>query len=301
MKALIIGACNLDIFAHSFQDLVKQESLPGHIELGFGGVGRNICENLAHLDVSCSFVSLIGDDTFSKSLFDYMSRLSINMSCVRSVASESMSMYLAMLDQNLDMLYGINDMSLASKFEVSDIDNIEENGLEYDIIVLDTNVEPLIVDYVFSKYAHKCIAVDCISANKAQKLKSHLDKISILKCNVYEAESLCQRSLVSQQDKMDACLMLHKSGVKHVLITDGDQNVYYNIDDTIHVYSVEPLSNVVNATGAGDAFLSGYLYAYLNAFEDAKCIKIACECAKITLQSTKACTLQINQITKENI
>lgn len=301
MKALVIGASNLDIFAHTFQPIEKHESLPGHIELGYGGVGRNICENLAHLNVSCSFVSLIGDDAFSDSLSSFMKSLSVDMSCVRKVENASMSMYLALLDQRLDMLYGINDMSLASQFTKIDIDEIELKELEYDIIVLDTNLETDIIDYVFEKYSDKCIAVDCISAHKAKKLKGHLKSISILKCNVYEAAALCNVSLFSEQDKIDACLWLHKQGVQRVLITDGDQSVYYNIGNTVHIHKVEPLLSVVNATGAGDAFIAGYLYAYLKGHEDKKCIGIACETAKITLQSTKACTKEINRVTKEII
>ena len=45
----VLGGCNMDITGYSFDNLKERDSNPGKIEYSSGGVGRNICENLARL------------------------------------------------------------------------------------------------------------------------------------------------------------------------------------------------------------------------------------------------------------
>lgn len=296
MKALIIGASNLDIFASTQTELIKSESLPGSIHLGFGGVGRNICENLAHLNVECIFVSLLGDDVISDSLYNYMEKLDVNMNYVRRVSGYPMSMYMAILDANYDMQYAINDMKLAEQFTINDIDVISHSDYDQSLVILDTNLDDSIISHVFEKYRDQRIAVDCISANKARKLVEHLSSISYLKCNIYEAQSLLEQEIITEQDKLNACLKLVNLGVEQVIITDGEKDIVYNDGLEIKKYHITPLTKIVNATGAGDAFFSGYLLGVLEGKDNQLALKYGCDAAKITLLSNFACTSNIKEI-----
>jgi pseudouridine kinase len=49
LKIGIIGGINIDIEGAPFKKLKYQDSNPGKIRLSYGGVGRNIAENLARL------------------------------------------------------------------------------------------------------------------------------------------------------------------------------------------------------------------------------------------------------------
>lgn len=58
----IIGGITTDIEGNPYGQLIMGESNPGKISMSYGGVGRNITENLARLGAEVGFVSVAGDD-----------------------------------------------------------------------------------------------------------------------------------------------------------------------------------------------------------------------------------------------
>lgn len=53
-------------------------------------------------------------------------------------------------------------------------------------------------------------------------------------------------------------------------------------------YTVEPVSNVVNVSGAGDSFTTGFLAAMIRAKSEETCVAVGRECAKAALRSHSA-------------
>jgi len=51
------------------------------------------------------------------------------------------------------------------------------------------------------------------------------------------------------------------------------------------ILPAEKVERVMDATGAGDAFWSGFLFAYTKNFEIERCVKIALSLAAIKLQN----------------
>ena len=62
----VIGGVNVDIVGFPNSPLVAQDSNPGTIRVSFGGVGRNIAENIVKLGVPTKLLSAIGDDVFGQ-------------------------------------------------------------------------------------------------------------------------------------------------------------------------------------------------------------------------------------------
>lgn len=60
---LVIGGSNIDFSSRSDNPLIRGDSNIGKRTISFGGVGRNVCENLAHLHDSVSFITAIGKDS----------------------------------------------------------------------------------------------------------------------------------------------------------------------------------------------------------------------------------------------
>jgi pseudouridine kinase len=58
----IIGGITADIEGHPYKQLIQGDSNPGRITMSYGGVGRNITENLARMGASVSFISVAGAD-----------------------------------------------------------------------------------------------------------------------------------------------------------------------------------------------------------------------------------------------
>ena len=61
-EVIVIGGANVDIKGRSRAAVMPGTSNPGEVIVSPGGVGRNIAENLARLDVSTALLAMTGDD-----------------------------------------------------------------------------------------------------------------------------------------------------------------------------------------------------------------------------------------------
>ena len=76
MAIFVIGGANLDIYAKvNNNDVVLYDSNPSDISFSFGGVGRNILDNIANLDANPYFVSVFSLDPYGKEMYDDFGRL----------------------------------------------------------------------------------------------------------------------------------------------------------------------------------------------------------------------------------
>ena len=76
---LLIGGSNIDYIATSKDKLIKKVSNIGTVSISFGGVMRNIAENLARLGNKIDFLTAIGDDANGKAMKDDLESLGINV------------------------------------------------------------------------------------------------------------------------------------------------------------------------------------------------------------------------------
>ena len=82
-----------------------------------------------------------------------------------------------------------------------------------------------------------------------------LKYIDILKVNEHEMEVL-----TGQTDIKQAALQLAEWGVKEVLITLGSLGSIIYAEGTFHKIPAYPPKDIVDATGCGDTYATGYLY-----------------------------------------
>ena len=60
---VVIGGANIDLRGRPIGEVLERHtSNPGKINVGSGGVGRNIAHNLALLNVPVTLLSAVGDD-----------------------------------------------------------------------------------------------------------------------------------------------------------------------------------------------------------------------------------------------
>lgn len=91
----------------------------------------------------------------------------------------------------------------------------------------------------------------CAWEEKQETLKY----VDILKVNEHEMEVL-----TGETDPMKAALILSEWGVKEILLTMGSQGSYIYVNgEMITVPAYTPRS-IVDATGCGDTYMTGYLY-----------------------------------------
>jgi pseudouridine kinase len=283
MQVYVIGGANIDISGKAAADLKLKDSNPGKVSLSFGGVARNIAENLARLGIPVIFISAFSDDLLSVSMLKHLKSLKIDTTNSKVVKNATTAAYLALLNQDNDMEVAISDTSILSKLDKNYLQPIIKKIKPKDILVIDTNLEVSAIDYIF-KHCKGKIFVDTISTAKTKKIKPYLNQIYAIKPNILEAETIVNHKILKEKDIIEAAKKISKLGVKKTFISLGKMGAYGFIDNAGELVRTKKVS-MKSATGAGDAFMAGLVVSEIRNYNLKETLRYATGCALIALAS----------------
>ncbi len=280
----VIGGANIDIHGKSTKALRPQDSNPGTVHTSAGGVARNVAENLARLGVDCRLISAIGNDHHGQMLMRLCREAGIDMQHVQEIASAPTSTYLSVLDDSGDMQVAIADMSIIDNLSAERLQQHQAMLNQSSLMILDTNLPDDSLAWLTSTFTGNTIFADTVSTTKALRLEPYLQSIHTLKTSTLEAEALTGCEARTQSQLHELASQLHAEGVERVFITRGDQGVFYSTSDTHGVQKLRrDERDVHNAGGAGDAFLAGLAFAWLEDWSLEYSVQFALAAADITL------------------
>ncbi len=291
---LVVGGSNIDIAAQSYDKVKIRDSNPGKISTSFGGVGRNIAENLSRLGESVSLITIVGDDVNGKALLEHCQTLDIDVSQSLILPNATTSTYISILDEEQDMQMAISAMDIYQAFTPEWIENKKERIKQAEVLVVDTNL-PQTTLLAIAHLAEKIqipLFLDLVSTTKALKVKDFIGKFHTIKPNKLEAEILSGIPITDEASMIANCHYFLEQGVKNIFISLGKAGVFYS-DGKVFRHQVAFTTNVVNATGAGDAFMAGIIYAFQHKMpiQEACCFGVGC--ATLALQSTETISQQL--------
>lgn len=290
-KVLVVGASNVDYVALSNNKLIRKDSNIGKLNITFGGVGRNIVENLAILEDDVSFITFLGNDSFGKELRKDLE--SINVKIYSPNKKERTSSYLAVLDSNGDMDVAICDTEIIDKSTVEDIKPFDDVISEFTSIVLDANINSKIIDHIFKEYSDKKILVEAVSANKVKRYEKYLDKIYLFKSNVLEAKHLL--NLYNAEPMLLAKILMER-GVKNVVITDGGKPVIIGENNEVVFITPKPIEKIISASGAGDSLFAGLIHGLINGASLVESVAFGIKVSQMTLMVEESVNKDIKKI-----
>lgn len=293
----VIGGVNIDIIGFPNNNLVMNDSNPGKVKISLGGVGRNIAENLVKLGVYTKLISVIGDDTYGKIVLEESRKIGLDVEDVLVLKDQATSTYLAVLNEKGDMNVGISHMDI---YDYIDIDFIKEKNHLIEsskVCVIDTNIPIEVIRYTLLNNKNTVFFLDTVSTNKALKIKDLIGYFHTIKPNKIEAEMLSGVKIETAEDLDAASKYFLNKGVRRVFISLGSKGLYYN-DGVNKRFIPATKTKVVNATGAGDAFVASLVYSYINNYDIDYTAKFAMAAARLAL----ACENTINpDMSLENI
>jgi pseudouridine kinase len=150
------------------------------------------------------------------------------------------------------------------------------------ICIIDTNIPSEVIEYILTSNMDTDFFLDTVSTVKARRVKDLVGYFHTIKANKIETEVLTGVDIRNEQDLKSASEYLHSKGVKRVFITLGAEGVFYS-DGTNMKQIKAPSIKVINATGAGDAFVAALAYAHLNDIEIDESAKFAVAASIIAL------------------
>lgn len=280
----VIGGANIDIHGRSSKSLRSNDSNPGEVHIAAGGVARNIAENLARLGTDCRLISAVGNDQHGQMLTQLSREAGINVQHLHAIPAAKTSTYLSVLDDSGDMLLGINDMGIIEQLTVELLQAQAAMLKRAALIVVDCNLNPDTLAWLFETFTDVPIFVDTVSTAKAPRLQPHLNRIHTLKTGTIEVEALSGRSARTSKELHATADALHTQGVQRIFITRGDKGVYYSDGQQRGMQKIRRGKDQIrNAGGAGDAFLAALAYAWLEQWDLATSINFSLTAADLTL------------------
>ena len=290
----VIGAANIDITASPIGRYVPCDSNPSRVEISFGGVGRNIAHNLCLMGEQVRLFTVFGDDSIALSLRDDCRRVGMTVDPILEVAGARSNYFICVNDHNGEMQAGAADMELMSHLTTEMVETYIDSINASDAVVTDCNLSEDVLRYLAERCAVP-LYVDATSAAKAMKIKAMLDVSRsapiIVKVNQLEAVAL---SGIKGDVEAMARWFVEK-GVTRIYITMGARGVYCHDGSQSHVEPSQAVT-VVNATGAGDAFMAAVVHAELSGATMQEVCSMGVKAAALALQSKNAVNDNIKKL-----
>lgn len=293
----IIGGINIDIEGSPFAELRREDSNPGTVTMAFGGVGRNITENLARMGARTAMISVIGDDHMGLGAREQLRSLGVDVSLVHSLEGRSSAMYLSILNHENDMELAICDMDIISYITPEFLCEHRETLSASGVIALDGNLEEETIRYVTENFADVPLFLDPVSAAKAVKAKEVIGRFSCIKPNVMEAGILSDIEIKNEGDLKKAGSWFIDQGVERLFVTLNKDGVYYK--DRRQEGFIRPGKVCINsATGAGDSFSAAILFGIEKDMDTRDIARYGMAASAITMESSSAVNqnISINEI-----
>jgi pseudouridine kinase len=290
----VIGGANIDCVGFPLQSLNQKDSNPAIITTSFGGVARNIVDNLTLFEKDVKFLTVFSNDGFGQDMEADLIRKGVDTSLCLHFNDPS-PMYMAMLDQSLDLLMAMVDTRLLDNLSKEDIVAFLQDSTKNDVVVLDTNLDPCIIEVII-EHAKGKVVCDPISIEKGKKIHPYLSKLSLFKPNQFQAEILSGIKIVDEPSLVEVGSYFRKQNIAQTIITLGNQGGLFVDKSTMIRYRSNPRS-IKNAVGAGDSFIAAFV-AFESEYDKIEALKMSvavagltCDCVETVNQS-----LTINKV-----
>jgi pseudouridine kinase len=257
-----IGASNLDRKLRTLGKLALGTSNPAAQDESFGGVARNIAENLARLGAPVALITAVGNDASGRALLAHAEDAGIDTRGALRLDGASSGTYTAVLDQDGEMVVALADMALNDRLTPAFLATRQQQRASAALVVADLNlphdtIAALLDDAVRDGVSLVLVAV---SEPKMARLPAELAGLRLLILNEGELATRVGRTLDGDAAIGAACLELQRQGVRDIVVTRGARGVMYTSASGVMRLDA-PAVDVVDVTGAGDAFAAAVCWS----------------------------------------
>ncbi len=281
-RIVCFGGAVVDRKYHAAAPLVYNTSNPATSVRTYGGVARNVAENLARLDVAVSLVSAVGEDESGRSLLRDLQSLGIDVSAISVSPGCGTAEYAAILQPDNSLAFGIADMAV---FESLSLDKLKQDWpllMSADWVFADCNLPADTLQALIARAAggRFNLAIDAVSVHKVTRLPADLSGVDVLFLNQDEAAATLGAS--GSADQLVTGLMARRPGA--VVMTLGKDGVLLSDQD-----GMRPLpalaTEVRDVTGAGDSLVAGTLFGVSQGRSLTDAVGVGLRLAKLTVET----------------
>jgi len=291
-SVLVIGAAGLDLIGRLIDppqegNYPSVKSLPANIRVSFGGVSRNVAENLARLGQPVRLLTAVGSDPTGNELLHLTASFGVDVQPCMISEQNSTASYLAVLDPQGNRYFSLEDMAVLEEITPAYIQKNEACLASASVIFIDANLPAPTLEAVMqaAKKTGVLICADTTSVLLAPRLLPHLEQIYLLSANSSEASVLCQNDpVVTDRDSaLIAARKLVNLGAELVIISLAEFGVVYATSETNgHVPAIQ--TRILDPTGAGDALTATVIFGILNEIPIDESVQLGVTAASLILR-----------------
>ena len=279
----VVGGSNVDITGMPEGKFSPGDSNPGNVQITAGGVGRNIAENIARLDIDVKLLTAIGNDSFGGFLSGHCRKAGIDISEAAVPENRRTSIYTAVMDDEGELIAAVSDMGISCEIDEDYLSSKAQLLAGAAFVVADNNISAESLSRLLKMTGGK-ILFDAVSGEKLKKRESLIYNIHSIKLNSVEAEILSGISVATEEDAEKAADRIAERGIKNIFITLGADGALYRRGDSQWFLRGKKISSV-NTTGCGDAFMAGIAWGFFNGEEGERLLECGMGCAAIAAGS----------------
>ncbi len=267
MKVLCIGDAVVDGFLTVDENVLIQQGKKIQVDscqFLLGGNACNVSIGLSRLGIPSSLCAEIGDDDFSQKIINGLTKEKVDLSLLKQTKGEMSSFAIGIQSKNDRTLF-VYHVERKHHFDLTNASaewvylssmGKEWKGAYEKVLSLQNGG----IKLVFNPGTPQL-------SDGLDLIYEVLKKTDVLFVNKEEAAKISnfkfQISNEKEKNIKELLVSLQKMGVKIVVVTDGE-NGSSVIDENGKIYSFGVLScKVVEKTGAGDAYTSGFLGALI--------------------------------------
>lgn len=280
----VIGGTNIDWLARSFRRLIPRDSNPGTVSYSFGGVSHNVACNLGLLDCAPQFITAFSEDPFGVRAAQDCRQAKVLLDHAQVIPGYPSSQYIAIVEPDGDMNIAVSDLEILYHLDVAAFLPYLESLTAEDLLVLDTNLTPPQIKAILEHCPAKLYS-DPVSVSKSDKIAPYLDRLQFFKPNRLEAEHLSGLPCRGPEDYLPLLDWFLAHGVRQIAVSLGSQGIIAAAGKQAWSIANAPVP-VVSTTGAGDAFLAGYVYAAGRQRPFIECLQNAMAASFLTIASS---------------
>ncbi len=254
-----------DSFDYSTLNVAVKTPGSDDITMEGSGCGFNIASHLAKMGQQVAFASVVGDDAPGLGVLSQLAHLGVDASYVQTVAGPT-PVKVELLNMLNDPQMAFGNDKLYEKMDLEAAAGWEGILDSASAIVLDGNLPQDTLEYIVRKYGGKKgvkIFFDPADYLGAAKVKNVMNQLYCIMPGRVEAEVMAGRTVLSEEQLMEAGQLFADSGVSKTIITIKGGGLYYKDGMREGVLRPERILSFAGTSGAGDAASAAIIAADL--------------------------------------
>jgi sugar/nucleoside kinase (ribokinase family) len=294
IDVLCVGQLSVDILVKPVEkvDFHLDTQRVDTLEITNGGDCLNVAIGLSRLGNRVRFIGKIGEDHFGDFLTKVIDKTGIDYKGLRISTEAPTCSVLVLINSSGERTFfyqgGANDHFSLNDIDMSLVDNVKlvHVGGTYLLPHFDGSGAASL--FTKAQSIGKITAMDVtwdVTGRWLETIETCLPHLDFFLPSLREAEKITGKCTPQEMASF-----LQGRGVKNVIIKLGESGCYVQPAGTEERgFFVKPhKTRVVDTTGAGDAFVAGFLSAYLRKWDLWKCAQFGCATAAFNIQSVGA-------------